>query len=90
MGLLISFAYLLLYIAVIVLVAFALKWLFEWFTETTIEPNVYKWCKVVVGLLIIIAVLVWISGALGTFHFRFGEALGISSSWASTSTTVDL
>ena len=73
MGLLISFLYLLLHIAIIVAVAFALKWLFEWFTGTKIEPNVYKWCQIIVGLLIIIAVVVWLSSLVGYgpyFSFR--------------------
>jgi hypothetical protein len=80
MGLLISFLYLLLHIAIIVLVAFALLWLFKWFTGSDIEPNVYKWCQIVVGLLIIIAIVVWLSGLVG-YGLRFSEAIGITN-WA--------
>jgi multidrug resistance efflux pump len=65
MGLLISFVSLLLYIAVIILIAFAIVWLIRGFMEWTIDANVYKWGKIVVGLLCILATLFWLSGVLG-------------------------
>jgi hypothetical protein len=75
MGILISFAELLLYIAVVVFVAYGLVWLFTWFTGRGIDANVYKWGQVIVGLLCIIAVLIWLSGLIGMSsglpHFSF-------------------
>ena len=65
MGLLISFVSLLLYIAVVILIAFAIVWLIQGFMGWTIDANVYKWGKVVVGLLCVLAILVWLSGVLG-------------------------
>jgi hypothetical protein len=65
MGILISFLNLLLYIAIICFVAYALVWLFTWFTKTAIDANVYKWGQIIVGLLCLIAIVVWIAGVLG-------------------------
>lgn len=65
MGILISFAYLLLYIAIVIFIAFCIVWLIQSFMGWSIDANVYKWGKVIVGLLCIIAVLVWLSGLLG-------------------------
>lgn len=68
MGLIISFAYLLLNIAGILFVAFVLVWLFKWFTNKEIDPDVYKWGKAIVALLIIIAILLWFAGVIGNFQ----------------------
>jgi hypothetical protein len=65
MSILISFLYLLLYIAVIILVAFAIKWVIEVFMNVTISGDVLKWAKAVVGLLCLIVVAVWLAGVLG-------------------------
>jgi hypothetical protein len=65
MNILISFLYLLLYIAVIILIAYAIVWLITSFMGWSIDANVYKWGKVVVGLLCLIAVVVWLAGILG-------------------------
>lgn len=65
MGILISFLNLLLYIAIIVFVAWCLVWLITWFTGGPIEPNVYRWGQIIVGLLCIIAVVTWLAGLLG-------------------------
>jgi hypothetical protein len=65
MSLLISFLDLLLYIAIIILIAFGLRWLITGFLGWKIDPDVYKWAQIVVGLLIIIAVVVWLAGILG-------------------------
>jgi hypothetical protein len=65
MSLLISFLNLLLYIAVVILVAFALKWVIEKFMGWAIDADVLKWAKVVVGLLCLIAVALWLGGVLG-------------------------
>jgi hypothetical protein len=63
--LVISFLYLLLYIAIIVCVAFAIRWLIVGFLGWAIDPNVEKWARIIVGLLCIIAVVAWLFGALG-------------------------
>jgi hypothetical protein len=65
MAILISFAYLLLYIAIVIFIAFCIVWLITKFMGWPIDPDVYKWGKIIVGLLCIIAVLVWLSGLLG-------------------------
>ena len=65
MALLISFANLLLYIAVIILIAVVIVWLVQGFMQWTIPPDVMKWGKVVVALLCFIAILMWLSGVLG-------------------------
>ena len=65
MNILISFLYLLLYIAVIILVAFAIRWLITSFLGWPIDPMVYKWAQIIVGLLCIIAIVVWIAGVVG-------------------------
>ena len=90
MGLLISFLYLLLYIAIICCIAYALLWVVrDWF-GVTIDGNVMKFLKIIVALVILIAIVVWLSGALGQVSFRLSEAIGISSSWASTGSAVHL
>lgn len=61
----ISFLYLLLYIAVIVFIAFAIRWLIVTFLGWAIDPNVEKWGRIIVGLLCLIAVAVWLFGVLG-------------------------
>jgi small-conductance mechanosensitive channel len=65
MAILISFLNLLLYIAVIVFIAFCLVWAFRWFAEREIDPDVYKWGKVIVALLCLIAIATWLAGLLG-------------------------
>jgi hypothetical protein len=65
MALLISFLNLLLYIAVIILIAYAIKWLITGFLGWGIDANVYKWAQIVVGLICIIAIVVWIAGVIG-------------------------
>jgi uncharacterized membrane protein (DUF485 family) len=65
MAILISFLELLLYLAIIILIAFAIKWLITGFLGWPIEPNVYKWAQIVVGLLCIIAIVVWLAGVVG-------------------------
>lgn len=64
-GVLISFLYLLLYIAGILIVAFAIRWLISGFMGWAIDADVYKWCVVFVGLLIIIAIVTWILSVVG-------------------------
>lgn len=64
-AILISFANLLLYLAIIIFVAFVIVWLITGFMGWTIDANVYKWGQIIVGLLCIIAILTWLGGVLG-------------------------
>lgn len=63
MNLLVSFLYLCLHIAIIVFIAYAIVWLLKWL-GVGIDGNVYKAGQIIVVLLIIIAVVVWLSGVL--------------------------
>jgi len=65
MSILISFLNLLLYIAIIILIAFGIRWLLTSFMGVTIDANVDKWARIVVGLLCVIAIVVWLAGVLG-------------------------
>lgn len=65
MHILISFLNLLLYVAIIIFVAYAIVWLIRGFLGWQIDANVYKWGQIIVGLLCIIAIVVWLSGVLG-------------------------
>lgn len=65
MGILISFLNLLLYIAIIVFVAFVIVWVIRGFMGWAIDANVYKWGQIIVGLLCLIAVVTWLAGILG-------------------------
>lgn len=65
MGLLLSFLNLLLYLALILLVAFGIKWAIEKFMGWSIDADVLKWAKAVVGLICLIAIVAWIGGLLG-------------------------
>jgi hypothetical protein len=47
------------------------------FLGWTIDPMVYKWAQIVVGLLCIIAVVAWLAGVLGfgggpPYFWRYG------------------
>jgi hypothetical protein len=65
MSILISFLNLLLYLAVIILIAYAIRWVITGFLGWPIDPMVYKWAQIIVGLLCIIAIVVWLAGVLG-------------------------
>jgi len=65
MGILISFLNLLLYIAIILLVAYIILWVIrDWF-NVTIDANVMKFAKIVVALICLIAIVLWIAGVVG-------------------------
>ena len=64
-GILISFLYLLLYIAGICLVAYLIVWLITGFLGWSIDANVYKWGQIFVGLLIVIAIVAWALSVFG-------------------------
>ena len=63
-GLLISFLYLCLNIAIILIVAYAIVWICSMF-GFTIDGNVYKMGKIIVMILCLILVVTWLFGALG-------------------------
>jgi hypothetical protein len=65
----VSFLYLLLHIAVILLIAAIIIMLLRWL-GIGIDPMVYKIGQVIVVLLILIAVVIWVSGALGYTAYR--------------------
>lgn len=65
MSILISFLNLLLYLAIIILIAYAIRWVITGFLGWPIDPMVYKWAQIIVGLLCIIAIVVWVAGVLG-------------------------
>jgi hypothetical protein len=65
MNILISLLELLLYLAIILLVAYAIRWVIVGFLGWPIDPMVYKWAQIVVGLICLIAVVVWLTGLLG-------------------------
>jgi len=65
MSILISFLNLLLYLALIILIAFAIRWVLVSFMGWSLDANVEKWARVVVGLLCVIAIVVWIAGVIG-------------------------
>lgn len=65
MGILISFLELLLYIAIIILIAFAIRWVLTSFMGWGLDANVEKWARVVVGLLCLIAIVIWLASVLG-------------------------
>ena len=65
MSILLSFLSLMLYIAVIIFVAFVVVWVIQSFMGWSIDANVFKWGKIIVGLLCLIAVVMWLAGVLG-------------------------
>jgi hypothetical protein len=65
MSILISFLNLLLYLAIIILIAYAIRWVITGFLGWPIDAMVYKWAQIIVGLLCIIAIVVWIAGVVG-------------------------
>lgn len=64
-SLVVGFLTAVLYCAVIILVAFAFVWVMQAVFGIAIEGNVYKWGKIVVGLLCAIILLTWLLGTLG-------------------------
>jgi uncharacterized membrane protein (DUF485 family) len=65
MNILVSFLSLLLYIAIILLIAYVILWVVrDWFS-ISVDANVLKFAKIVVGLICLIAIVVWLSGVLG-------------------------
>jgi ABC-type dipeptide/oligopeptide/nickel transport system permease subunit len=65
MSILISFLNLLLYIAIIVFIAFVIVWVLTSFLGVSIDANVMKWGRIIVALICAIAVFIWLAGVLG-------------------------
>lgn len=65
MSILISFLNLLLYIAIICFVAYVIVWVITGFFGWGIDANVYKFGQIIVALIILIAIVVWLSSVLG-------------------------
>jgi hypothetical protein len=69
MAILISFLNLLLYLAIILFVAYVILWVVrDWF-GIAIEANVLKFAKIIVGLICLIAVVIWLASVLGGASF---------------------
>jgi hypothetical protein len=65
MGIVLSFLNLLLYIAIILFVAYVLLWVVrDWF-GWTVDGNVLKFGQIIVGLICLIAIVAWFAGVLG-------------------------
>lgn len=65
MAILISFLNLMLYIAIICLIAYIIVWVITGLFGWAIPPNVYKFGQIIVALLCLIAIVVWLSGVVG-------------------------
>lgn len=63
-GILLGFLQMLLYCAVVIFIAFAIAWAWQTFIGP-IDANVYKWGKVIIGLLCLIAFVAWLLSLLG-------------------------
>jgi len=66
-GIIISFLYLLLHLAIILFVAFVLLWLItsDQVMGLKLDANILKWGRVIVILLCVIAVALWLFSLLG-------------------------
>lgn len=53
-----------LYCAIIIFVAFCIVWAFKIF-GFPIDPDVYKWGKIIVGLFCLIVIISWLLSLLG-------------------------
>ncbi len=78
--LIIGFLTALLYCAVIILIAFAFVWGMR-ILGVNIDGEVYKWGKIVIGIICLIIMLTWLLSALGlagssSRYFRLGAAGG--------------
>ena len=69
MSILISFLNLLLYIAIILLVAYIILWVVQGWFGIAIDANVLKFAKIVVGLICLIAIVIWLASVLGGASF---------------------
>jgi hypothetical protein len=65
MNILVSFLELMLYIAIIIFVAYVIVWVIRGFFGWQIDPNVYKFGQIIVALLCLIAIVLWLAGVVG-------------------------
>ena len=65
MSILISFLNLMLYLAIIIFVAYVILWVIQGFFGWQIDANVLKFGQIIVALLCLIAIVVWVAGILG-------------------------
>lgn len=65
MSILISFLNLLLYLAIVIFVALAIKWVITGFMGWSIPADLLKYAQIIVGLICLIAIVVWLAGVLG-------------------------
>jgi uncharacterized membrane protein (DUF485 family) len=77
MAILISFLNLLLYIAIVILIAFGIRWLITYVLGWSLDANIEKWGRIIVVLICVIAIVIWLSGVLGggvglPHFFRYG------------------
>jgi len=70
MSLLISFLYLLLHVAVILFVAYAILWILRDWLGWTPDPMMMKFGQAIVALLVVIAVVIWLAGVTGHTSYR--------------------
>jgi hypothetical protein len=69
MAILISFLNLLLYLAIILFIAYVILWVVrDWF-GIAIDGNVLKFAKIIVGLICLIAIVIWLASVLGGASF---------------------
>jgi len=73
-GILVGLLYVLLYCAVIILVAFAIRWVIV-YALSSIDANIDKWGRIVVGLLCVIIIVSWLLSLLGLATFPFHARL---------------
>jgi hypothetical protein len=73
-GILVGLLYVLLYCAVIILVAFAIRWVIV-YALNSIDANIDKWGRIVVGLLCVIIIVSWLLSLLGLATFPFHARL---------------
>ena len=69
MAILISFLNLLLYIAIILLVAYIILWVVQGWFGIALDANVLKFGKIVVGLISLIVIVTWLASVLGGASF---------------------
>lgn len=65
---LLGLLHVILYCAIVVLVAFAIRWLIV-FAAGSVDANVDKWGRIVVILLCAIAIVAWLLSLLGIVHY---------------------
>jgi hypothetical protein len=63
-GILVSFLHLILYCACVIFIAVSIVWAWNMFIGP-IDPAVYKWGRIIVGLLCVIAIVVWLLSIVG-------------------------